>query len=166
MAITTGALFYSMRMGTHLEGIASWGRFVEAASMANERLPDYRLMSLERRELGADELRKGRVLIVYLTTNCSACVKEAEVISSLQRDAPPDLRIYGVAIERPAQVETFIREFNLTFPFLIDTEAQLARALDIHRFPSKYLVQDGVITKAWHGTTRNPVELRQQLDIK
>jgi peroxiredoxin len=150
----------------HPEWVAPWGRFAEAASKTNERLPDYRLMSLERREIGADELRKGRVLIVYLTTNCKACIKEAEVISSLQHDLPPDFRIYGVSIERPAQVEAFAREFNLTFPFLIDTEAKLARALDIHRFPSKYLVQDGVITKVWRGTTQNPAELREQLDIK
>lgn len=159
-----GAVLYARR--SHPEGGSLWAHLTQATSKVNQPLPAYRLMSLEHREVSADELRNGRVLIVYLTTGCKACIKEAEVISSLQRDAPPDLRIYGVAIERPAQVETFTREFNLTFPFLIDTEAQLARALDIRSFPSKYLIQDGVITKIWRGSTQNPAELRQQIGIK
>ena len=44
--------------------------------------------------------------------------------------------------------------------------SQLARSLDIHYFPSKYLVEDGVITKVWRGATQDEAELRQQLGIK
>lgn len=79
---------------------------------------------------------------------------------------PPGLRVYGVAIERPAQVATFVEEFDLKFPVLIDMGSQLARSLDIHHFPSKYLVEEGVITKVWRGATQDEAELRRQLSIK
>jgi len=166
VVITAGALLYGERAGARSGGGGLWGAPSGAASKEGERLPAHSLMSLERREAVGDELHKGRVLIVYLTTSCKACIKEAEIIARLQRDAPPGLRIYGVAIEGPTQVEAFAKEFNLTFPFLIDNQSRLARALNIERFPSKYFVQDGVITKVWRGLTPNPNELRQQLDIE
>lgn len=88
------------------------------------------------------------------------------MVTRLKRDAPPDLQIYGVGIERPAQIETFVKEFDLKFPVLVDMGSQLARSLDIHYFPSKYLVKDGVIIRIWRGATQDEAELRQQLDIK
>jgi len=106
------------------------------------------------------------VLIVYLTTSCEPCIKEVETISRLQWDAPQDLRIYGINFERPAQVATFVKEFDLKFPVLINMSSQLARSLDIHYFPSKYLVEDGVITKVRRGATRDKADLRCQLKIQ
>jgi peroxiredoxin len=144
------------------------GRKAPAEASSGERrpLPPYRMANLDQQEIQADELRRGRVLLVYLTTGCDPCVKEVEVVSRLQRDAPPDLRVYGVAIERPAQVATFVKEFDLKFPILIDMGSEMARALDIHHFPSMYLVEDGIITKVWRGATRDEAELRRQLGMK
>lgn len=137
----------------------------EATSALRQTLPPYRLASLEQHELSADELRRGRVLLVYLTTGCDPCIKEVEVVSRLHRDAPADLRVYGVGIERPAQLATFVKEFDLKFPVLVDMGSQLARSLDIHHFPSKYLVEDGVITRVWRGATRDEADLRRQLNM-
>jgi peroxiredoxin len=136
-----------------------------AAPESGQPLPEYHIANLDQQEIPADELRRGRVLLVYLTTSCEACVKETEVISRLHRDAPPDLRVYGIAIERPAQVATFVKEFDLKFPVLIDMGSQLTRSLDIHYFPSKYLVEDGIIKKVWRGSTQDEAELRRQLGI-
>ncbi|MGB8508087.1 MAG: TlpA disulfide reductase family protein [Pyrinomonadaceae bacterium] len=139
---------------------------VEATSTSGQPLPAYRLADLSQQELSPDELRHGRVLLVFLTTSCEACIKDLDVVTRLNHDAPSDLRVYGVGIERPAQIETFVKEFDLKFPVLVDMGAQLARSLDIHYFPSKYLVKDGVITKIWRGATQDEAELRQQLDIR
>jgi len=132
----------------------------------NRPLPAYQLTNLEQRELNADELRSGRILLVYLTTGCASCIKEAEIISRLRQKVPPDLHIYGVAIESPTQLMLFAKEHNLLFPLLLDTGGQLTRSLDTKYFPSKYLIEDGIITKAWYGKTRDEDELRSQLEIK
>jgi len=133
---------------------------------SNQPLPAYRIANIEQQEIPADELRHGRVLLVYLTTSCQPCVKEVGTISRLHRDAPSDLRIYGISFERPAQVATFVKEFDLKFPVLIDMSSQLARSLDIHYFPSKYLVENGVVTKVWRGATKDEADLRRQLNIQ
>lgn len=129
-------------------------------------LPAYQLTDFEGRVLAGDELRRGRILLVYLETGCSPCVKEAEIISRLRQDAPPDLRIYGVAVEGRAQLTDFAKTHNLSFPILSDTAGTLARSLDTKYFPSKYLIEDGIITNAWYGKTRDEDELRHQLNIR
>lgn len=140
----------------------------EATSEGQKQpLPAYRLATLrDQKELSPDELRRGRVLLVFLTTGCGPCIKELDVVSRLYHDSPPDLRVYGVGIERPAQLETFVKEFDLKFPILVDMSAQLAKSLDIHYFPSTYLIEDGVIVHIWRGATQDEAELRRRLNIK
>ncbi|HEX8720971.1 MAG TPA: TlpA disulfide reductase family protein [Pyrinomonadaceae bacterium] len=132
----------------------------------NLPLPAYRLTDFGQRAVTADELRSGRVLLFYLKTDCLPCLKEMEVISRLRRDAPPGLRIYGVAAESAARLTDFAERRNLTFPIMSDAEGQLAQSLDTRYFPSKYFVEDGVITKAWYGRTRDEGELRRQLGVR
>lgn len=139
---------------------------VGPVSIARRPLPDYRMVGVDMREVPADALRRGRVLLVYLTTGCDPCVQEVGVISRLHRDAPSDLRVFGVGIERPAQLATFVKEFDLKFPVLVDVGSQLARSMEIHYFPSKYLVEDGVITKEWRGKTKDEATLRRQLGLQ
>lgn len=66
---------------------------------------------------------------------------------------------------QPAQ-EAFVKEFDLKFPVLVGVGAQLARSIDIHHFPSRYLVEDGVITKEWRGKTKDGATLRRQLGLQ
>ena len=56
-------------------------------------LPDYQLFDLERNSLTADDLRRGRVLLIFLMTNCEECKKEVTLISQLDREMPPGLRV-------------------------------------------------------------------------
>lgn len=132
-------------------------------STTRQPLPAYRLADLAQQELPSDELSHGRVLLVFLTTSCAPCVEEVKIISRLYASHPANLRIYGVSFERPAQVATFGQEFDLKFPLRIDLNAQLAKSLDIHYFPSIYLIDDGVIVKTWRGVTRDEADFYQQL---
>lgn len=159
-----GAAFYTMRAGGYRARVSPAGD--AGAAFVNRPLPECRLTGPGQRPVDADEMLKGRVLFVYLTTDCRHCIREAEVISRLRRDAPPEVKIYGVAMERAPVVEAFAEEYNLTFPVLLDEGARLARSLDLQNFPSKFLVQDGVIKQYWRGATRDEAELRRQLEIK
>jgi peroxiredoxin len=136
---------------------------VGLVSTSRQPLPAYRMMNVNEQDVPADELSRGRVLLVYLSVGCDPCVEQAKIISRLNEAGPSNLRIYGVSFERPAQVATFVKEFDLKFPVLIDRGSQLARSLDIHYFPSTYLVEDGVITKVWRGVTRDEADLHNQL---
>ncbi|HWS87134.1 MAG TPA: TlpA disulfide reductase family protein [Pyrinomonadaceae bacterium] len=138
-----------------------------AGALATSRrpLPSHRLLDLNRQEVAADDLSRGRVLLVFMTTSCEPCVEEAKIIARLHAAAPPGLKIYGVSFERPAQVATFVKEFDLKFTMLTDANAQLIRALDIHHFPTTLLLEDGLITAARRGVTRDEADLYRQLGI-
>jgi peroxiredoxin len=166
VALAASAWFFAAQRNTGKQKETTDRASVEEFTTSTQPLPAYRIANLEQQEIPADELRRGRVLLVYLTTGCEPCIKEVGTISRLHQDAPSDLRIYGISFERPAQVATFVKEFDLKFPVLIDMSSQLARSLDIHYFPSKYLVEDGVITKVWRGATKDEADLRRQLNIQ
>jgi peroxiredoxin len=168
LVIIAAAGFFTVRHTAqkHKEAAGAERASVGLVSTTQRPLPDHRMVGCDMREVPADALNRGRVLIVYLTTGCDPCVEEAGVISRLHRDAPSDLKVFGVGVERPAQLATFVKEFDLKFPVLVDVGSQLARSMEIHHFPSKYLVEDGVITKEWRGKTKDEAALRRQLGLQ
>jgi peroxiredoxin len=137
----------------------------ELNSTPHPPLPPYRMASVDQREISDDVLSRGRVLLVFLTTSCEPCLEEAKIISRLHQFNSTHLRIYGVSFERPAQVASFIKELDLKFPMLIDVNAQLTHGLEIHYFPSLYLVEEGRITQVWRGVTRDETALYHQLNV-
>lgn len=169
LVLTVISVFFSLSRSSvrgDAKGAGEQRAPVGLVSVARQPLPAYRMVSVNRQEVIGDELSHGRVLLVYLTTSCKACLEEIGVISRLRERAPASLQVYGVGIERPAQVATFVKEVDLKFPMLVDVDAQLARSLDIHYFPSTFLIEDGVITKTWRGVTRDEADLYHQLDIQ
>jgi peroxiredoxin len=151
----------SNRAGAGGEGVPPAG----ALAASRRPLPPNHLMNLDRQAVAADELSRGRVLLVFMTTSCEPCVEQARIISRLHAAAPPTLKIYGVSFERTAQVVTFVKEFDLKFTMLTDANAELIRALDIHHFPTLLLLDDGLITAAWRGVTRDEADLYRRLGL-
>lgn len=163
----TGVLFTTqVSTGRQAKGISKDQAPTGLIPTSRSPLPAHRLASIDQQEPQLGELSRGRVLLVYITTSCEPCIKEVKSISRLQALKPTDLRIYGVSFERAEQVATFVKAQDLKFPVLIDTNALLARSLDVRYFPSKFLVEDGAITKMWRGITTDEPELYRQLNLQ
>lgn len=136
----------------------------EAKTM-DKPLPVARLADLEGRDVSPDELRRGRYLLVFMTAGCSPCVEEAGSISRLLQSGSSPLHVVGVGVENAGRVADFVRENDIKFPVILDKNAELREALDVRIFPSKYLVEDGVVKKAWYGTAADEAVLRGQLAL-
>jgi peroxiredoxin len=136
------------------------------AKTIDKPLPDVRLADLEGREVPADELRRGRHLLVFLTSGCGPCVDEANSISRLLEGSASPLRVHGVGVENQEKVANFVKEYGYKFPFLLDKDSGLRLGLDVRIFPSKFLVEDGVVKKAWYGKSPDEAMLRSQLGIE
>lgn len=128
-------------------------------------LPETQLTDMQGKEVPSNELRQGRYLLIFLTSGCGPCVDEANAVSRLIQESTSSLRVYGVGIERSAQVAAFAEEFDLKFPFLLDKGSKLRQAFDIRRFPTKLLVEDGIVKKAWYGKAQDEDKLRSQLAL-
>jgi peroxiredoxin len=141
-------------------------RVLPQAKTIDKPLPNARLADLEGKDVSPDELRRGRYLLVFMTAGCSPCVEEAGSISRLLQGGTSSLRVYGVGVENAGRVADFVKENDVKFPFLLDKNAELREALDVRIFPSRYLVEDGVVKKAWYGKAPDEATLRSQLALE
>lgn len=121
-------------------------------AVLNQPLPDSSLTELSGAVLKDSELRRGKVMLVLTTSECSLCVEEGQFLRTVmgKRD---DIRFYGVV---PYGVDKeVLREAGDKFPFKLffDEGYRLRRALKINRVPVKIYLEDGVVKKTWIGST-------------
>lgn len=124
----------------------------QAPVNSGHALPAAELVN-EANELVADsQLKSGRVVLVFITTQCKACLKESEFLKELVSKRP-DVRFYGVISF--GDMETSLREAKEIFPFEVfyDRGFKLAGQLGINRVPIKVFVDNGIIKKSWGGAT-------------
>lgn len=115
-------------------------------------LPAAQLIDESNQVLPDSELRRGKLILVFVTTDCDACEKEAEFLRTVVRSRS-DIPFYGVVSF--GDKELSLREGRDKFPFklLYDEHHQLAGSLGIVRVPIKLFVEDGLIKKSWGGAT-------------
>lgn len=111
------------------------------------------MINLQTNQDDYDKLKKGKVLLVFLTRGCAACNKEIPNIAEALPSLVPRIAVYGVYIEERSEVERFVQENHLTFPILLDPGGRIFGALGITLIPAKVLLEDGTITKTWFGSS-------------
>lgn len=111
------------------------------------------MINLQTNQDDYEKLKKGKVLLVFLTTDCDACKKEIPNISQALPSLAPKMAIYGVCIEGRDKVASFVEENQIRFPILLDGGGRIFAGLGIKLIPAKILIEDGTITKTWVGSS-------------
>ncbi len=125
------------------------------AAPAGSLLPRGRLVSLRTNQDMYEDVMKGKVLLLFVTTDCNACAKE---LSNAVQSAPlltPKVTIYTVAVEERNSVIMFMKANRVDLPVLLDPGAVILARLGFKYMPTKVLLHDGVITKIWYGSSRD-----------
>src|SRR6185503_1797680 len=95
-------------------------------------------------------LRKGRVVVVFITTDCDACLTEVKFLQTVV-DRRRDVTFYGLVPfgTRPASSNNAEK----TFPFRVfyDEANSFVMTMGINRVPVKVFLEDGIIKKGWIG---------------
>jgi len=112
-----------------------------------------KMINLQTNEDEYAKLTKGKVLLVFLTTDCDACKKEISNISQALPSLVPKVYVYGVYVEKRDRVSSFTAENEIIFPVLLDSGGKVFGALGIKLIPAKILIEDGTITKTWFGSS-------------
>jgi hypothetical protein len=115
-------------------------------------LPAAELVDESNQVLADAQLKNGKVVLVFITPDCDACMKESEFLKGLVSKRA-DIRFYGVISF--GEMETSLREAKQKFPFQVfyDRGSRLKGQLGINRVPIKIFVENGVIKKSWGGAT-------------
>lgn len=116
-------------------------------------LPRAPLANLTTRKDEYQNVTKGKVLLVFVTTDCDACRKELINASQAAPSLTSRVNVYGIGIEEPDTVKQFAEVNHVDLPMLWDHGAVMLRQLGFRLMPTKVLVQDGVILKIWHGSS-------------
>lgn len=121
-------------------------------SAIGKPLPEAHLMDADGAELSDEILRKGKVVLVFVTAECNACHKESEFLETVvgRRN---DVSFYGVIPFGNKEIALETAKKVFPFKVLYDEGFRLAPALGVYKVPIKVFLQDGIIKKAWGGAT-------------
>lgn len=110
--------------------------------------------AIDGRVLSSDQLRGKLVLLNFWATWCKPCEDEMPAMERLYRAlAPSDFELVAISVDDDAAtVSEFAQRLGLSFPILIDSPKQVARAYQTFRFPESLLIgRDGVILERYVG---------------
>lgn len=128
-------------------------RTPELAAPAGSLLPRAPLVNLKTNHDDYQHVTSGKVLLVFVTTDCDACRKELSNVSQVVPSLASKVTVYGVLIEDRDSVNTFVEANHVAFPILLDHGAAILSRLGFKYMPTKVLLQDGIITKIWYGSS-------------
>jgi peroxiredoxin len=114
-------------------------------------LPSAELVDESNQVLADSQLKNGRVVLVFMSSNCDACMRESEFLKGIISKRA-DVRFYGVISFGDMDS---LREAKGKFPFEVyyDRGFKLAGQLGIKKVPIKIFVDNGIIKKSWGGAT-------------
>lgn len=95
-------------------------------------------------------LRKGRVVVVFITTDCDACLAEGKFLEKVI-DRRRDVTFYGLVPfgARPDSSNNAAKAFP--FRVFYDEANSFVMTMGINRVPVKVFLEDGIIRKGWIG---------------
>ncbi|MBA4137418.1 MAG: alkyl hydroperoxide reductase [Opitutus sp.] len=113
------------------------------------KAPEFKLQTLDGKELTAASL-KGKVVVVdFWATWCGPCIKEIPGYIELQKKyGPQGLVIVGVSLDRkgPAQVKAFAEKMGMNYPLAMGDEEITEAFGGFTAIPTTFLIdRDGVI---------------------
>lgn len=116
-----------------------------------ERAPSFELTTLDGEKISSDDLKGKKVLLNFWATWCPPCKEEMPDMQNLYEEyKDEDVAVVGVNVtsteKNREDVEKFVKEYQLTFPILMDELGEVTHQFEILSFPTTYFIDsDGVI---------------------
>ena len=126
------------------------------------RAPEFQLKDLDGHARSLRELLpSGPLLLAFFKITCPVCQYTFPFLERIHREAAnSSVAIYGISQDDDESTREFNREFDISFPTLLDNEGYPAsNAYGISYVPSAFLVErDGSISWTMEGFDRKALE--------
>lgn len=123
---------------------------VKAIALVGQSAPDFALKNMAGETIRLSDFKGKSVLVNFWATWCAPCRAEAPVLQRAAVEYKDKLVIIGVNMttnDTPAQVPTFVEEFGLTFPIVLDETGEVSQEYQVIGLPTSIFIdQDGIIT--------------------
>jgi peroxiredoxin len=110
---------------------------------AKTEAPDFALTSLEGRKVGINDYRGKLILLNFWATWCVPCqweMGEMETLYQAYKDKGFVVLAVSLDADGERSVKPFATERGLTYPILLDTKLEAARAYRIQGPPTTFLI--------------------------
>jgi peroxiredoxin len=131
-------------------GALAWSRRDAYAPLDVGRMaPDFAAADLDGDSTRLTDLRGKVVLLNVWATWCRPCLKEMPALQRLHDQLQPDgFTVLAVSVDNvafvmgdPAEaVRTFMHDYAITFPVLLDPDKRIEDRYPIHGLPMSYLI--------------------------
>ncbi|MRH43484.1 redoxin domain-containing protein [Aquibacillus halophilus] len=110
-----------------------------------DQAPDFELRTLSGETVKLSDYLGQRVMLNFWATWCPPCRAEMPDMEKFHQDK--DVQILAVNLETSTQdIESFVKELNLSFPILLDKENIVASKYKIRPIPTSYMIDsNGII---------------------
>lgn len=129
---------------------------------------DFQLQSLEGQSVSLSSLRGRPVMLNFWATWCGPCQVEMPFIQGVFEDkkwTEQGLVILAVNVgEASSRVKEFMEANGLSFPVLLDTDANVAQDYNIRGIPTTFFIdKNGIIKDIKMGSFSNKAEIDWRL---
>jgi cytochrome c biogenesis protein CcmG, thiol:disulfide interchange protein DsbE len=131
--------------------------------------PDFELSTLAGESIRLSDLRGQAVLINLWATWCPPCRAEMPAIEKVYNEYKQDglivLAINMTYQDDPGRVPSFVEEYGLTFPILMDTQGTVGTDYQLRSLPSSYFIdREGIIKEVVIGGPMSEALLRTRVE--
>lgn len=144
-----GFVFFYTRM-QRSQAVAPQPR--PSKSLIDKPFPHAQLVDVNGSAVDEQILRTGRVVVVFVTTDCDACASESKFLEPLVRRRT-DVTFYGLVPFGPRPKSPSDAEKQFPFRIFFDQDSSFIATMGINRVPVKVFLEDGIIKKGWIGAS-------------
>lgn len=158
MLVAYGAYDYYEKKsseGTSVRESASQN--IKVGIQKGQQAPDFTLNDLQGNPVKLSDYKGKTVLINFWATWCPPCRVEMPHMQRFYEDYnQQDVVILGVNLtpteEKTNNVMSFVKDYGLTFPILLDSEGTVMQTYQVVAYPTTYLLDSsGVIREKYQG---------------
>ena len=107
--------------------------------------PDFTLPRLDGQgELSLQDFRGRRVLLVFSSPSCGPCLELAPQLEEYHREHP-EPEVVMISKGEPKENRAKVKEYNLTFPIVLQPQWEVSRRYAIFATPVAYLIDEGAV---------------------
>ena len=122
-------------------------------SLIGKPFPEAHLVRLDGSKVDEQIVRKGKVVVVFVTNDCDACETDSKFLQTVL-DRRKDVAFYGIVPfgPRPESPDAAARKFP--FEVFYDQNDSFVYSMGINRVPVNVYLEDGIIKKGWIGAVQ------------